>query len=74
MGFSRQEYWSELPCPPPGELPDPGINPWSPALQADHLLSELPGKPVAHTSLFLKCTVNGYLLAWVSGPKVTSGM
>ena len=35
MGFSRQEYWSGLPCPPPGDLPDPGIKPGSPALQAD---------------------------------------
>ena len=40
MGFSRLEYWSGLPCPPPGDLPDPGIEPRSPALQADSLLSE----------------------------------
>ena len=32
MGFSRQEYWSGLPCPPPGDLPDPGVEPESPAL------------------------------------------
>ena len=57
-GFSRQEYWSGLPCPSPGDLPDPGIEPRSPALQAlYHLnstqvsgilasfLSEPPGKP-----------------------------
>ena len=44
MGFSRQEYWSGLPCPPPGDLPNPGIEPWPPALQADSLLSEPPGK------------------------------
>ena len=37
MGFSRQEYWSGLPCPPPEDLPDPGIKPWSPVLQADSL-------------------------------------
>ena len=43
MGFSRQEYWSGLPCPPPGDLPDPGIEPRSPALQADSLPSEPPG-------------------------------
>ena len=36
-GFSRQEHWSRLPCPPPGDLPDPGIKPRSPALQADSL-------------------------------------
>ena len=40
MGFSRQEYWSELPCPPPGDLPGPGIEPVSLALQADSLPSE----------------------------------
>ena len=45
MGFSRQEDWSGLPCPPPGDLPDPGIRPRSPALQADSLSSEPPGKP-----------------------------
>ena len=35
MGFSRQEYWSGLPCPSPGDLPDPGMEPRSPALQVD---------------------------------------
>ena len=44
MGFSRQEYWSGLPFPSPGDLPDPGIKPRSPALQADTLTSEPPGK------------------------------
>ena len=41
MGFSRQEYWSGLPFPSPGDLPDPGIEPRSPALQTDSLLTEL---------------------------------
>ena len=41
MGFSRQEYWSGLPFPSPGDLSDPGIEPRSPALQADCLLTEL---------------------------------
>ena len=45
MGFSRQEYWSGLPRPPPGDLPEAGIEPASPALQADSLLTEPPGKP-----------------------------
>ena len=36
MGFSREEYWSGLPCPPPRDLPDPGIKPESPRLQADY--------------------------------------
>ena len=45
MGFTRQEYWSRLPFPSPGDLPEPGIKPGSPALQADALPSEPPGKP-----------------------------
>ena len=45
MGFSRQEYWSGLPFPSPGDLPDPGIEPRSPALPADSLPSEPPGNP-----------------------------
>ena len=45
MGFSRQEYWSGLPFPSPGDLPDPGIEPRSSALEADALTSEPPGKP-----------------------------
>ena len=44
MEFSRQEYWSGLLLPFPGDLPDLGIKPWSPALQADSLPTELPGK------------------------------
>ena len=46
MGFSRQEYWSGLPFPSPGDLPNPGIEPGSLAFQADALTSELPRKPV----------------------------
>ena len=46
MGFSRQEYWSGLPFPSPADLPNPGIEPRSPALQADTLTSEPPGKPL----------------------------
>ena len=45
MGFSRQEYWSGLPFPSPGDLPNPGIEPGSSALWADALLSEPPEKP-----------------------------
>ena len=43
MGFSRQEYWSGLPCPPPGDLPNPRIEPRSPILQVDSLPSEPVG-------------------------------
>ena len=50
MGFSRQEYWSGLPFPSPGDLPHPGIKPRSPALRADALTSEPPGKK-AHPKL-----------------------
>ena len=46
MGFSRQEYWNGLPFPSPGDIPDPGIEPKSPALQADALPSEPPRKPL----------------------------
>ena len=49
MGFSRQKYWSGLPCPPPGDLPDPGIEPWSlclPYWQTASLLLPPPGKPI----------------------------
>ena len=46
MGFPKQEYWSGLPFPSPEDLPDPGIEPWSPTLQADSLPTELRGKPL----------------------------
>ena len=45
MGFSRQECWSGLPLPSPEDFPDPGIEPWSPALQADSLPFELQESP-----------------------------
>ena len=48
MGFSKQEYWSGVPFPSPEDLPYPGIEPRSPALQADALLSEPPGKSGIH--------------------------
>ena len=46
MGFSKQEYWSGLLFPSPEDLPNPGIEPRSPSLQANSLLSEPPGKPL----------------------------
>ena len=46
MEFSRQEYWRGLPVPSPGDLPDAGIEPRSPALRADALTTEPPGKPI----------------------------
>ena len=53
MGFLRQEYWSVLPFPSPGDLPDPEIEPGSPTLQADSLLSEPPVKWQSSTPGFL---------------------
>ena len=46
MGFSRQEYWSGLPFPSPGDLPDPGIKPMAPALAGRFFNTEPPGKPI----------------------------
>ena len=53
MGLSRQDYWSGLPCPPPGDLPNSGIKSRSPALQAVALLTEPPGKSTLHLSISL---------------------
>ena len=60
MGFSRQEYWSRLPFPSLGDLPDPGIeltSPVSPALQADSLSTEPLGKPIVYCSSTYSCLV-----------------
>ena len=53
MRFSRQEYWSGLPFPSPGDLPDLGIKPGSPALEADALTSEPPGKPTQNEGVYI---------------------
>ena len=68
MGFSRQEYWSGLPFPSPGDLPDPGIEPGSPALEADALTSEPPGKQMPG---WIKHKLESRLLGEIS---VTSDM
>ena len=65
MEFSRQEYWSGLPFPSLGGLPNPGIEPLSPALQADILPSETPGKfcsmfPVCNMAFFSDCLQGVY--------------
>ena len=57
MGFSRQEYWSGLPFPSPGDLPEPGIEPRSPTLQADSLPSEPPGIPCTNLSTLVYIVV-----------------
>ena len=71
MGFSRQEYWSGLPFPSPGDLPNPGIKPRSPALQADALTSEPPGKPKrkgGNLILFPPVMSQGHLLTHLYFP------
>ena len=80
-GFSKQEYWSGLPCPPSGDLPKPGIKPRFPALQADSLPAEPPRKPmnIGVHSLSLprgsswprnqtgvSCTVGGFFTSWAT--------
>ena len=67
MGFFRQEYWSGLPFPSPGDLPDPGIEPGFPALQEDSLLTELWGKlhPIRYKALLSRC-----LCLWYKGCSV----
>ena len=67
MGFSRQEYWSGVPGPPPGDLPDPGIQPRSPALQARSLPSEPPGNP-----LCLPSPLSGPGFLWLPQPSITN--
>ena len=52
MGFSRQEYWNELPVSPPGDLSDPGIKPMSPALQVDSLLLSHQGSPICCIDMY----------------------
>ena len=69
MEISRQDYWSALPFPSPGDLPDPGIKSRSPALQADSLLSEPPGKPPSGKFLDLLrgdnfCHRYSYIQVW----------
>ena len=59
VGFPRQEYWSGLPCPPLGDLPNSGFEPRSPTLQADYLPSEPPGKPNSHGSQFIRTQIHG---------------
>ena len=61
-GFSSQEYWSGLPCPPPGDLPNPGIKPSSPALQVDSLPAELPRKPIVSVCVMLFSPLLDFIL------------
>ena len=63
MGFSRQEYWSRLLFPFPGDLPNPGIEPGCPALQADSLPTELQGKPECKLSQEEKASHSSAVIA-----------
>ena len=65
MGFSRQEYWSGLPFPSSGDLPDPGIEPGSPAFQADILTSEPPGSGVGIINLVMLVFIFIYLFKFI---------
>ena len=77
MEFSRQEYWSGLPCPSPGDLPNPGREPRSPALKADSFPSEPPGKITIdemmlnfkHNKHVIKTTVRYYFSAKLAKTK-----
>ena len=65
MGFSRQEYWSGLPCPPPGDLPSPEIKPASPALAGRFFTTEPPGKLSSFREELLTINFPGILLTRV---------
>ena len=69
MGFSRPEYWSELLFPFPGDLPDPEINPGSPASQAYPLTSESPGKPLERKHSPKAAGVRGWEARPSRGPR-----
>ena len=75
MKFSRQEYWSRSPCSPPGDLPDPGIEPGSPALQADSLLFVPPGKPPLNTEILINLLFffKKRIVGWFVNVKLTLG-
>ena len=69
-GFSRQEYWSGLPCPPPGDLPNPEIEPKSPTLQANSLPSEPPQHHNSKASILWR---SAFFMAQLSHPYMTTG-
>ena len=70
VGFSRQEYWSGLPFPSPGDLLDPRTEPGSPALQVDFLLFEPPGKPQSKIYMAGAMTLEKRSLLWASKGKM----
>ena len=72
MGFSRQEHWSGLSFPSPGDRPDPGIKLGSSALQADALLSEPTGNPSFQGNGLMIKTQEGGILTSLTGKKIKS--
>ena len=69
MGFSRQEYWSGLPFPSPGDLPDPGIKPVSPALAGGFFTTVPPGKPNVYMCVYIyvfHCNSHYWLSTWIN--------
>ena len=68
MEFSRQEKWSGLPFPSPGDLPNPGTEPRSPAFQTDSLLSEQPGKPINVKGVTIQLPAC-FVVSWTLSPK-----
>ena len=69
MGFPRQEYWNGLPFPSPGDLPNPEMEPRSPALEADALTSEPPGKPRNQRErLYFQCFSSFVRRFWFNFP------
>ena len=65
IGFSRQEYWSGLPCPAPGDLPDPGIEPESPASQVDSLLLSHQGRLRSSVASQISCPEELFCFTWL---------
>ena len=64
MGFPRQEYWNGLSFPPPGDLPDPEIEPLSPILEGGFFTTQTPGKPPELNDDLQMCFSLGFALTW----------
>ena len=77
MGFSKQEYWSGLPCPPPGDIPDPGIKPMSlmfPALAGRFFTTSTTGKPNKPFAVHLLSRVQHFTIPWSIGRQAARSM